>query len=157
MKIQELMTRDPACCSPNDTLNRSAQLMWEHDCGAIVVVAEDGGVLGMVTDRDICMAAYTCGKRLSEIQVNEAMSRALVSCNEDDSVTAVEGLMRDHRVRRLPVLDDAGCLSGVISLNDLARAAYGARKGVRKDGISKTLAAISEHRELRPEAAHAAE
>jgi CBS domain-containing protein len=157
MKIQELMTRDPACCTQDDTLNRSAQLMWEHDCGAIPVVSDEGRVIGIVTDRDTCMAAYTRGKRLSEIPVGEAMSPDLISCHEDDSVTSVQTLMRDHRVRRLPVLDDAGCLSGMISLNDLARAAYGPRKGVRKDGISRTLAAISEHRELRPGAARAAE
>ena len=75
-RVREVMTKDVLTCSVSDRLNRAAQLMWESDCGCIPIVEEHGMLVGMLTDRDICMAAYTSGKPLSEISVTSAMSTA---------------------------------------------------------------------------------
>jgi len=76
MKAEKIMTREVASCRPDDTLNDAARIMWERDCGFVPVTAEDSGgrVVGIVTDRDLCMAAYTRGQRLADIRVGEVMS-----------------------------------------------------------------------------------
>lgn len=146
MKVQELMSTDVETCRPDDTLNRAAQIMWEHDCGVVPIVDAESRVVGMITDRDICMAAYTQGRPLSEIAVSSACSRRVLTCKLDDSLKAVESLMRNAKVRRLPVVDREGKLYGVISLGDLAQHAH--RPHLKADGLSyesiaATLAAIS--------------
>src|SRR5690606_28351921 len=71
MQVRELMTRDVQVCGPRDDLNRAAQIMWDHDCGVVPVVDSERRPIGMVTDRDVCMAAYTQGKPLSAIRAEE--------------------------------------------------------------------------------------
>src|SRR5689334_6521679 len=75
MKIAEFMTQGVYTVHPHDTLEKAAGVMWEHDCGAVPVVEHDGRVVAMITDRDICMAAYTQGRRLSAMRVDSAMSQ----------------------------------------------------------------------------------
>jgi CBS domain-containing protein len=116
--VGSLMTHTPEC-KPDDSLARAAQLMREQRCGALPVVLES--VVAMLTDRDICMAAYTHGKPLSDLHVDSAMSKELVGCAPDDSVGAVLAIMADRRVRRLPVIDQHGTLLGIITLAGVAR------------------------------------
>ncbi len=123
MKVRELMTADAKACGPSDSLNRAAQLMWENDCGAIPVVDEELRVIGMVTDRDICMAAYTQGRTLKQSLVDSAMSKGAFTCALGDDIAAADKLMCERQVRRLPVVDDEGRLAGIISLSDIAREA----------------------------------
>ena len=88
MNVGQLMTRTVHACNPDDPLHVAAQIMWEQDCGCVpVVVDEEGGsrVVGMLTDRDVCMAAYTQGKALAVIKVSSAMSREVCSCRPTDS------------------------------------------------------------------------
>lgn len=143
MKIQEVMTSPAVTCRPEDTLNTAARLMWEHDCGAIPVVDEEGELVGMLTDRDTCMAAYTRGTVLSAIPVQDAMAKQVFSSEADDSLEMAERLMSEKQVRRLPVLDGDARVIGVVSLNDIARYAVSAGRG---DGLerelTRTLAAI---------------
>lgn len=145
MKISELMTRTVQVCRANDTLDRAAQLMWDHDIGVVVVVDEPGQVIGMITDRDICMAAYTCGLPLHDITVDRAMATQVVTCKVDSSDDAVAALMAKHKIRRIPVVDDANHPIGILSLNDLARTMANGRD-VPASEVAGTLAAISEHR-----------
>jgi CBS domain-containing protein len=140
MKVEELMIREVMVCSPHDMLNRAAQIMWENDCGCVPVVDSDARVLGVLTDRDICMAAYTRGRTLSEIPVSAAMSSELFACSPDDNLLDAQKLMRKHQVRRLPVRDREGRLVGFLSLTDLARAI--ARKAVSKAAAADTLVAV---------------
>lgn len=144
MNVGDIMTRAVRRCGLEESMDRAARLMWEGDCGVLPVVDEGGRVVGVLTDRDICMAAYTSGRPLTQIPVSVAASRKVVSVRESDSVDRAEELMREHRVRRLPVLDRDGRLAGVVSLNDLARELRGGRKhdALSADGIAKTLAAI---------------
>jgi CBS domain-containing protein len=148
MNISDLMTRTVKSCGVNDNLQRAAQLMWENDCGAVPVVDGEGRVVGMITDRDICMAAYTQGRALWEIPVASAMANQVHGVRATDPIDAVETLMRNVRVRRVPVLDADGRPEGIVSTNDLARHARrsNGRKadGLRGDSIVQTLAAICE-------------
>ncbi len=150
MKVKDLMTREVKVCSQSDSLNIAAQLMWDNDCGCIPVVAADGAgqVVGILTDRDICMAAYTQGNRLLAIPVTTAMSRTVVSCGPDDDVRRAEALMRENRIRRLPVVDATGAIKGIVSINDIARAAEREHQAGRRhpqisgDELTETLAAV---------------
>lgn len=146
MRVERVMTKDVKSCSPADFLNRAAQLMWEHDCGVLPVVDETGKVVGLITDRDICMAAYTQGKRLEEMPVTGSMSREVWNCHPADSVGEAEERMRLNQVRRLPVVEEDGSLVGILSLNDIAREAArqrgNAQKRVTDTEVGETLAAI---------------
>ncbi|HYB92406.1 MAG TPA: CBS domain-containing protein [Candidatus Binataceae bacterium] len=162
MKIKQVMTSQVFACKLDDTLNRAAQLMWENECGCIPIISSDGtgAVVGMVTDRDICMASYTQGKPLFDIPVATAMAHTVISCHPDDEVGRVEALMRTNRVRRIPVLDERGQLKGIVSLDDLAREAE-REKLVRTapqitlSEVAETLAAVCEHRAPEKQAAFA--
>jgi CBS domain-containing protein len=143
MQIRKIMSTPPVTCREGDTLNRPAQLMWEHDCGVIPVTDGDGKLVGMITDRDICMAAYTQGRALPEIPVVDAMTTQVYSCRPDESIEAAEGLMRDNQIRRVPIVDDTRRLVGLVSLHDLARytASVGETNGLNRDFV-QTVAAI---------------
>jgi CBS domain-containing protein len=120
MKVRQIMNRSVKTCNPQDSLNRAAQIMWEEACGAVPVVDDQLRPLGFLTDRDICMAAYTQGKRLDELRAETAMARKIISCMAEDELASAAGLMRQHRTRRLPVIDKTGALVGILSLDDLA-------------------------------------
>ena len=106
MKVKDAMSRSLAACNADDTLNRAAQLMWEYDCGAIPVLDNGGAVGGIITDRDVCMGAYTQGLPLSQIPVRRAMQTVVYTCKPEDSIESALGLMRRNKVRRLPVTED---------------------------------------------------
>lgn len=121
MKTKTLMTSPAVTVQPNDTLAHAANLMWNHDCGALPVVDKDGRAGAMLTDRDVCMAAWSTGKPLADMRVQDAMSKALVSIRADDDLGVAVDRMAMHQLRRLPVLDEHERPVGVLSLNDLAR------------------------------------
>jgi CBS domain-containing protein len=149
MKVEQLMTQNVYACGPHDSLNTAAQMMWEHDCGCVPVVDADGRVVGVVTDRDVCMAAYTQGQTLCMIPVGRAMSKQIHTCSPDDTLTAAEAVMKAEQVRRLPVVDAQHRLVGILSLNDIARHAAHERRGrgkraIAADEVVQTLGAICE-------------
>jgi CBS domain-containing protein len=126
MKVEQLMCRDVGACSPGDALNAAARIMWERDCGCVPVVEQEDGasrVVGIVTDRDICMAAYTQGRSLSEIPVSSTMARNVCSCRATDSIGTALKILEQNQLHRLPVLDQQDHLIGMLSLADLAREA----------------------------------
>ncbi|MBI1850491.1 MAG: CBS domain-containing protein [Planctomycetes bacterium] len=150
MKVSEVMTRDVKTCRPEDCLNVPAQLMWDRDCGCVPVVDAEMRVVGLITDRDIAMAAYTQGTSLSNSNVESAMAKQVHRCHPDDPLTVAERIMQTQQVRRLPVTDAHEKLLGIISLNDLAREAIRERGGhdkvVALQAVANTLAAICEPR-----------
>jgi CBS domain-containing protein len=153
MEIKQVMTAQVRACRVDDNLGSAAQLMWEGDCGCVPIIESDGtgAVVGMLTDRDICMAAYLQGKRLFEIPIASAMAREVISCHPDDDVSRVESMMRARRVRRIPVVDERGRLKGIVSLNDLAREAERERTmrtapQITLAEVAETLATVCEHR-----------
>lgn len=141
-------------CMPQDTLAQAAQLMWQHDCGCLPVCASVANglehLVGMITDRDICMCALFQGKPLGELRVNQAMTTRLRCCAPDDTLEQAERLMSDGQIRRLPVVTDQRALVGLISLADLARGAARlgtdftlAQKEAEKQQVFNILAAVS--------------
>lgn len=146
MKLEQLMSIDLRTCSPSDTLDCAARIMWERDCGFVPIVASDRAV-GVITDRDICIAAYTQGKLLTEITISNIAMKPVVSVRREDSLQMAEDLMRRHQLRRLLVTDEGGRLVGVLSLNDLARATSRHPGDPSDSEISKTLSAISQPRQ----------
>jgi CBS domain-containing protein len=151
------MTMAVQSCTPSDNLQRAAELLWQRDCGVVPVVDTESRVVGMITDRDICMAAYTQGRQLWQIPVSSAMGQNVQTANENDSIQDVETLMRKSQVRRVPVVDGTGRLKGILSLNDLARHVHKtfARKsdGLSGDSVAQTLAAIGEPRKTAQQSA----
>jgi CBS domain-containing protein len=147
MEVQQLMTRGVRTVAPGDTMNRAAQIMWENDCGIVPVVDGDGRVAAMITDRDICMAAYMQGRPLGEMAVTVAASRDVVSVREHDEVETAEHLMQQHQIRRVPVVDANGLLCGMLSMADIARSSQLVGKpeeGLSQTDVGKTIAAISQ-------------
>src|SRR5437667_119049 len=137
MRVKELMTHSPRACGVNDSANAAARIMWERDCGAVPVLGDDGHVVGIVTDRDICMAAYFQGLPLSSIQVANIMSADVCTCEAHDEVTRAEALMRQRQINRLPVVENGGMLVGMLSLCDVTQGikrAGGDRKTRKVDG-----------------------
>jgi CBS domain-containing protein len=148
MRVEDLMTRQVRWCRPEGSLEQVARLMWDHDCGCIPVCLGDGAsrVVGVITDRDICMSALFQGKSLSELRVSDAMSKSVETCRSADTLAQAEKTMRSGRIRRLPVLDKDGALVGMISLADLAREAAHERtrphKEITETEVGDTLATI---------------
>ncbi|MEY4546648.1 MAG: hypothetical protein RL685_2843 [Pseudomonadota bacterium] len=120
LSVRTIMSEDVQSCSAEDSLQRAAQLLWEHDCGSVPVLDADGRLRGMLTDRDISMAAYTKGLPLASIRVHEVMSRPAHSCSPDDTLEHAIAVMAEAQVRRLPVVGEAQRLVGMLSLADVA-------------------------------------
>ena len=123
MQIKEIMTKNPACCDPRDSLQQAVKLMVDNDCGEIPVVdgRETNIPIGVVTDRDI--VCRTIGKGLNplEMQVGDCMSTPLVSVTPDKTVDMCYQMMEENQIRRVPVVDGGGQLVGIVALADIAR------------------------------------
>lgn len=126
MNVEDVMSREPRTVRVGDRLDAAARVMWEQDCGFVPVVDGNGTLVGVVTDRDLCMASYTQGRALGELPVLAAMARAVRTCRADDPVAAAMSTMQEIRVHRLPVVDARGSVVGVLAMNDLVRAAVAA-------------------------------
>jgi CBS domain-containing protein len=135
MKVEQIMNRHVKTCGPQDSLNKAAQVMWDEPCGAVPVVDEQGRPVGFLTDRDICMAAYTQGKPLAELQAEGAMAGKLFCCKADDDLDSAAQVMRQNRTRRVPVIDREGVLVGLLTLDDLACEAARALRGGMNDKL----------------------
>lgn len=124
MHVRDIMTGEPACCTPADTAERVALLMEQNDCGCIPVVEtrDAGRVVGVVTDRDIALRGIGHG-HAADTPVSELMTTGVFCCSPDADVSEVEAIMADRQVRRVVVVDDAGCCIGIVAQADLARAA----------------------------------
>ncbi len=133
MRVSDLMSRNPVFCQFTDDCGLAAKLMWDFDCGAIPVLGEGGKVKGMVTDRDICMSCQMHNSAPASLSVSAAMSHNLYYCSPSATVAEAEHIMRNTRVRRLPVLDSQQRLVGILSLADIAREAERERSHWLKD------------------------
>lgn len=123
-------------CKEHDSLNEAARLMWEHDIGALPVVNQEHRPIGMITDRDACMAAYTQGLALYHGSVASAMSKTLVICDISSPIAEIRELMTHAQVRRLPVVDASGTLVGVVGLSDIVKEAHAPVPKDRRRGTS---------------------
>lgn len=148
MQINKIMTTKVATCRPESDLASIAKMMWDYDCGFVPVINAESKVLGVVTDRDICIASATRRLLPEQIRAVDAMNRAVQTCLVDDSIDSALAAMKQFRVRRLPVVGADGTLKGVISMNDIVLAAD-KRQGPAAGDIVTTLASICGHRPAR--------
>src|SRR5881396_877784 len=123
MKVRDVMTPDPACCVPTDTIQQAAKLMVEADCGCIPVVEDLQAkkIVGTLTDRDIACRCTAQGKGPDAL-VSEAMSTNPSCCHSEDDVRDVERVMKERQVRRVPIVDEQNRCIGIVAQADLARA-----------------------------------
>ena len=147
MRIEKIMTKQVATCKSQDSLHAAAHLMWEHDCGCVPVLDEKSKVIGVITDRDICMAAYFHQDTpLQALAVSSAMSKKTLTCNPEDTIDAAERVMQVNKVRRIPVVNPDGRILGILSLADIAREAAReqalGKQEVTETEVVKTLAAV---------------
>lgn len=149
MKVQDIMTADVEACGPESDLAEAAAIMWRRDCGSVPVVDAGRRIVGMITDRDICMAVCTRNKLATDLKVSEVISGKVYACAPDDNVRDALETMQSSQLRRLPVVDADGRVLGILSINDVV---LNARRGQSKKHVShrdamETLKALSEHRQ----------
>lgn len=150
MKVQDIMTQDVRSCRPETNLADAAMRMWRNDCGFLPVVAENQKVVGVITDRDICMAAATKHRDPATIRVKEVTSGKVYGCSPDTDIHEALKIMREKQVRRLPIMRaESGKLAGILSMNDVAlKAQGGARVELSAEDVENTMRAICTHRTL---------
>jgi CBS domain-containing protein len=156
MKVREIMTTEVGACGLETNLAAAARIMWEKDCGAVPVLDHEGRAIGIITDRDICMALTTRNHLASELTAGDVINGSVKTCAPEDEVSAALKTMQDAQLRRLPVVDADGKLTGIISLNDVI---LNSKKGKSKKGthvshgeVMDALKALGQHRvpELAP-------
>jgi CBS domain-containing protein len=119
MRVVEIMMGTPYHCSPETNLGSATELMWIGNCGFLPVVGQDNKVLGVITDRDICVALGTRKRTARNVTVGEVMSGKMFACAPEDEIETVLETMRAGHVRRLQVITKAGALVGVASIDDV--------------------------------------
>lgn len=122
MDVRSVMTTNPTCCTPDTPLKQIAKLMKEHDCGEIPIVAslDTKNPIGVITDRDIAIRTLAEGKNPLDLTANDAMTTPAVTVKADASLADAIELMESKQIRRIPVVDDQGKLTGILSQADLA-------------------------------------
>ena len=139
-KCSEVMTREPACCEPGESISRVAGIMKREDVGSVPVVEshEDKKLIGIVTDRDLVVKVLAEGSDVTRATARDAMTAGPASCREDDPVEKAVQLMSDKQVRRMPIVDAQGRLSGIIAQADVAtRVSRDATTGELVEAISE--------------------
>lgn len=118
MRVVDIMMGTPYHCQPETNLGSATELMWTGNCGFLPVVGNEGKVIGVITDRDICVALGTRSRLAGDVRVVDVMSQNVLSCTPEDDIHIALKTMREGRVRRLPVLSKEKALVGVISMDD---------------------------------------
>jgi CBS domain-containing protein len=151
------MTSEVNSCRPETNLAEAAAMMMEYDFGALPVVDNENKVVGMITDRDIAIAAATKARLVSEIPVGEVISRKVYSATLDEDIHTALKAMRHEKIRRLPIVNRDGTLRGILSLNDIALRAEEEsgrhHPELTYEDAMSTVKAICEHRPARQAAA----
>jgi CBS domain-containing protein len=148
MKVKDVMTPDAKAIWITESLADAAKEMWDNDCGVLPVVKDGRKVVGMITDRDICMAAAMRDRNPSNISVKEVMNATVYGTAPDEDVEQALQTMREHKIRRLPVVNLEGELEGILSMNDIvlkAKTRNGKKPPIDYANVVKTYQAICEH------------
>lgn len=144
MKVKDIMSKTLVCCTAADSIQKAAELMKANDVGSLPVVNDcnERKLLGIITDRDICINAVAAGKSNGAVTVSEVMTKTPVTCSPDDSIEECEAKMERNQVRRIPVIDSRGLCVGIVAQADIAL-----RDTAQH--THHTVAAISQHRSQR--------
>jgi predicted transcriptional regulator len=150
MRVKQLMTKNVNWCRPENNLAELAEMMWNQRCGALPILDNSGSVIGIITDRDICIALGTRNIKASDVLAREVSPPRYFSCHPDDEARDALRTMATEEVGRLPVVDEAGQLAGIISIDDIIFRAGGGRSDLSDREIIDTLASIREERIHQP-------
>jgi CBS domain-containing protein len=151
MTVREIMSEPVVTCAPETTLSTAARLMRDADFGTLPVTDTRGNLIGIITDRDICLAIAGSARNAAHIAVHEVMTRKLATLTITDTPHTALATMRTARVRRLPVLDASGRLCGIVSIEDVV--VRGLESGsVGADEIASALRTMYERRPVPVEA-----
>lgn len=122
MKCNEVMTKNPVCCLPNDSVAKAAELMKSEDIGSVPVIENEQThrLVGIVTDRDLTLTIVAEGRDARNTKVEAVMTRKLVTCLADDDLQKALGAMAEYQLRRIPVVDNDNKIVGIIAQADLA-------------------------------------
>jgi len=142
MKVKDIMTTDVKCCSLDTNLAAAAKIMWEDDCGSVPVTDNQGKVVGVITDRDICIAAATRSRGEWEIPVRDVISKTLHTCTPGEDIRAALTTMKQRKVRRLPVLGNDGRPVGIVSINDIVLHTSGKGTEIAAEDVLDAFKAI---------------
>jgi CBS domain-containing protein len=148
MKVKEVMTPGAKAIWITQSLADAAKEMWENDCGALPIIKDGRKVVGMITDRDICMAGAIRDRSLSHISVEEVMNRRVYAAEAEEDLEQALQTMREHKIRRLPVLNLEGELEGILSMDDImlkAKRGNGKKHRIDYAAIVETYQAIVDH------------
>ena len=140
MRIRHVMTKDPSCCVPSDSAVRAAKIMRDERAGIVPIIENEQSqrIIGVVTDRDLCMNVVAEGRDPATVTVQECMTTKVVTCSPDDSIEKVTELMRENQIRRVPVVNDGGELQGIVALADVVE-----RGNVKTTQTHETLKQVS--------------
>jgi CBS domain-containing protein len=124
-RAKNIMTSNPACCTPEHNVQQAAEMMVKQDCGEIPVVESEQNMkpMGVITDRDIACRVVATGKNPKQTRVHDAMSSPPVTVTPDTSIQECCRVMEENQIRRVPVVDQAGHCCGMISQADIAKVA----------------------------------
>ncbi len=141
MKVKDVMKTNVGFCSTEDSLMKAAQVMRHRDCGVVPIVDEDKKVVGMLTDRDLCLAVVARNRKASDVKTKELLRGKAVVCAADDKLEDALRKMRKYQVKRLAAIDAGGELVGILSVTDVLQLAAGKDKKLKKK-VYATLKAI---------------
>jgi len=148
VKVESIMARTSVSCRPDASLADAAKLMWDGDFGFLPAV-DEGKLVGVVTDRDICIGSASMAVPVTEIPVTAVMSREPVVCRSEDDLSDALQMMAKHQVRRLPVVNKKQELQGVLSMNDVIQEMHepgAAADGPAIEDVFEALKSIGKHR-----------
>lgn len=149
MQVSDVAVQDVQFIHPDSTLAEAGNLLRDTDCGALPVTDADRVVIGILTDRDICLALASADVPASTLTAGETMTRDVHVCHPEDDIHAALELMTRHSIRRLPVCTSDGRLFGIVSINDVLLAA-GPASGIEDSDVVRILRSIEQqYREKR--------
>jgi CBS domain-containing protein len=146
MLVKDLMTRNVTSCRPENNLAELAKMMRNHGCGVLPILDGSGKVIGVITDRDICIALGSRNIRASDVLTRDVSSAGCVSCSPDNDVRDALRTMATQEVGRLPVVDEAGQLVGILSIDDIIFRAGGGHSDLSDREIIDSMRAMREER-----------
>lgn len=144
MKVQDVMVKDVKVCSPITNLAAVAEILWKEGCGTLPVV-ENGRVVGIITDRDICIALGTRNVKAADTLVKDVALPKLFYCAPENDIHAALKTMSAQKVRRLPVIDSNATLQGILCLDDIVLRAEEKAADLTYFDVVQTLKAVCEH------------
>lgn len=139
MKVRDVMVGTPMWCNLETNLGTAVEKLWKQNCGILPIANEQEKVIGVVTDRDICIALGTRNRLPGEITVGEVTTGKLYSCKPDDDIRTALQTMGEMQVRRLPVINTAGKLEGILSMDDVVLHADARNPELSYGDVVKTL------------------